>query len=77
MTEKTFVEVYVVIDSVGDYTVGVDRDSALETYAEDIGSTDALRVLKLTLKVTPPDQEELEPIDVPDNVGTTDRINVE
>jgi hypothetical protein len=56
------VEVWVCVDSCGDYAVGRDRDDAAEDYEADIGEASAaegLRYVRVTLKVALPAAVEL------------------
>ena len=61
-TYKT-VEVWVVIDSDGDYDVGPDRESADERYTEtiaDFGHAAGIRRVKVTVTVPLPTVIEVE-----------------
>lgn len=52
------VEVFVVVDSAGDYACGVSIDAARERYEEDVQSladAEGFRVVKCTLKVALPE----------------------
>jgi hypothetical protein len=70
MTEKIEIEVWVAIDADGEYDVGTDSDDAVGRYSDNVGGSGALRVVKLTLKISPPKPTEAE-IDVPDTAGET------
>ena len=45
------VELYVCVDSAGDYGIGRDEDAALADYDENIGGTNARRVIQVALSV--------------------------
>lgn len=56
------IEVWIVVDENGDYTVGADLDSAAERYGEDVGGDNGslgIRHVKVTLKVPLPKPIEL------------------
>lgn len=62
-------EVFLVIDSNGDYTVGETYDVAVDAFDQSIGGHQARRVLKLVVHATLP--EEIEPeivVHIPDRV---------
>lgn len=55
-TAKKEIEIYIVMDSDGDYEVGRDQDEAQESYADNISDsyTGPRRVTCLKLRMTPP-----------------------
>lgn len=55
VVETCEVEVYVVVDSAGDYGVGRDEDEACEDYDSDIGGTSCRRIVKVKLTVPLPE----------------------
>lgn len=57
--QYTTVEVWVCVDSDGDYRVGCDEDGAVTAYDEEVGGTDGRRMVKLTVKVPLPTVIEL------------------
>lgn len=64
-------EVFLVIDSGGDYAIGVDYETALEAYDNDIGGGAARRIVKLVVRATLPEEAEQLSVDVPATAGTT------
>lgn len=67
--------VVMVIDENGDYAVGRDRESAWDTYCEEIGFDDespaAIRWVDLTVKATPPKPVNAE-ITIPDDANAVE-----
>ena len=53
-TKFVDIEVWVVVDSDGDCRVGLDQDSAHESYTDDVGSTLATRQIKVMIRVPLP-----------------------
>jgi hypothetical protein len=70
MTDKHTVEVWLVIDSSGDYDTGPDRDSAIDAFDNNIGGGGARRIIKL-IKLTFPAEEDEAEVDVSDTAGET------
>jgi hypothetical protein len=64
---KISCEVFLAINEDGGYVVVKDESEALEKLAEDEGGYHA-RVVKLTIKITPPQMTEAE-VEVPDEAG--------
>ena len=60
-----------VIDSNGDYAVGVDYDEATQLFDDNIGGNGARRVIKLNVRASLPEEIEECAVDVPDDAGTT------
>jgi hypothetical protein len=57
--EMGSVEIWLVVDSAGDYATGASEDDALQAYADNIGSTLAMRAIKMTLAVALPTATEV------------------
>lgn len=60
-------EVFLVVDSGGDYAVGATYDEATAAFSYEIGRSGARRVLKVVVRCALPD--EIEPeivVEVPD-----------
>lgn len=55
------VEVWVLVDAVGDYSVGADEEAVAARYAEEVGANDSIakRIVKVTLTVPLPRAVEL------------------
>lgn len=66
-------EIWLVIDSDGDYAIGADRNDALDAFDDSYGSSGGpRRVIKITAMVTPPEAISAETeVDVPDEAGET------
>lgn len=54
------VEIWVVVDENGDYTIGQDQEEAANAYAENINGNGAQRQFCLKLNVPEPQPVELE-----------------
>lgn len=56
------IELYVVVDADGDYSVGVNRDSAFERYSEDVNSSPCrpMRAVRVLVSVPCPDEMTLK-----------------
>ena len=68
---KSF-EVFLVIDSDGDYEVGIDRDQAVENFEQNIGNPAGARVIMVSVKANPPAEvEDAGVVIVPDTAGAT------
>lgn len=59
MTEKTTLQICLIVNSDGDYAVGADFDAAADAYDSDIGGGAARRVIKLNVKLALPKEEEV------------------
>lgn len=62
MAQTIEVEVFVVVDSAGDYATGVDVDKAKEAYENDVQAlvdAEGFRVVKVVVKVPLPEVVEL------------------
>ena len=53
MTEKCNVEVWLLVDSCGDYAVGTSREDAAENYEEDVQSLSAAEGIRYVRLVRP------------------------
>lgn len=53
-------EIWVVLDENGDYSVGEDRDIAIERHEENVGGVDGARLFKLTLTASRPVPVEMD-----------------
>lgn len=73
--EKHLVEVFIAMNEDGGYIVTTDESEALSQLAEIEGGYHA-RVVKLTVRMAPPQMTEAE-IEVPDEAGETKQIEVE
>jgi hypothetical protein len=67
MTDKKTCEIFIAMNEDGDWIVETDESDALSKLAEDAGGYHA-RVVKLTVKMTPPKMTEAT-VDVPDEAG--------
>lgn len=54
MSERTPCEVFVCINSYGDFAIGTDADAAREAYDSEIGGDGVRRVYAITLHVPTP-----------------------
>lgn len=70
MTEKIECEFFLVVNHEGNFQVSENFDNAMD------GMGGALRVIRMTAKITPPTFEDVA-IDIPDTTGTTEQIEVE
>ena len=68
MTDKKEIEVWIVMDADGDYTVGTSESDACEAFDENLGGYGPRRVVKLIAHMTPPVVEETT-LDIPDTAG--------
>ncbi len=70
-TDLVTVEVWVKVNSDGDYAVGMDEDLCGESFESEIGGNGPARFVKVTLRVPRPAAVELQ-ADVAEepNVGT-------
>lgn len=60
-------EVFLVIDSNGDYSAGETYETAVDAFSENIGGHQARRVLKIVVRAALPDEVEPEiVVEVPD-----------
>lgn len=69
MTTKIDCELYVAMNEDGDWIVTSDESEALTKLTEDEGGYQC-RIVKITVKMTPPAMTEAT-VDVPDEAGTT------
>jgi hypothetical protein len=69
--EKTTVEIFIAMNEDGDFVVVKYESEALEQLASDCGHH--ARVVKLTVKMSPPQATEAT-VDVPDEAGETTEI---
>ena len=76
MTDKVTCEIFLVVDEGGDYAVAPDQGEAEEAYCEQISGSGPLRIVKITVKVTPPQVAETE-IDIPDEAGEIKQVKTE
>jgi len=70
--EKTTVEIFIAMNEDGDFVVVKEESEALEQLASDCGGYQA-RVVKLTVKMSPPQATEAT-VNVPDEAGETKEI---
>lgn len=75
MTDKVTCELWLAMNEDGDWVVTADDGEALTKLGEDCGGY-AARVIKLTVKMTPPAITEHE-VDVPDDAGETKEVETE
>jgi hypothetical protein len=75
MTDKVTCEIFIAMNEDGGWIVCTDDSEALSNLAESEGGYHA-RVVKLTVKMTPPAMTEAE-VDVPDEAGETKEIEAE
>lgn len=68
MTEFNTVDVFVVIDSNGDYAVGGNDDAALENFDNEVGGDRPRRIVKLNVTMRLPVVTEVS-VTVPDEAG--------
>lgn len=68
--QYTTVEVWVCVDSDGDYRVSCDEDGAVTAYNEDVGGTGGRRLVKVTVTVPLPTVIELAGEVTVDESGT-------
>lgn len=62
------IDVFIAMDSDGDYRTGVDMDEAIQDYVDNIGGNLPLRVVKLNVTMAKPDVTEVD-VKVPDAAG--------
>ncbi|MHB8953335.1 MAG: hypothetical protein ACYC4U_10235 [Pirellulaceae bacterium] len=60
MTERTKLEVWIVLDENGDYTTGTTKDDAVERYGDCIGISGPLAVYGLSVDVPIPEPRTAE-----------------
>jgi hypothetical protein len=72
MTNKTEIEIFIAMNEDGDFVAVKEESEALELLASDCGGYHA-RVVKLTVKMAPPQATEAT-VDVPDEAGETTAI---
>lgn len=70
MSDKHEIEVWIVMDSDGDYAVGADRDNAIENFENEIGNPAGARIVCLRTKMAAPEESEID-VEVPDTAGST------
>jgi hypothetical protein len=70
--EKTTVEIFIAMNEDGDFVVVKEESEALEQLASDCGGWH-VRVVKITVKMSPPQATEAT-VDVPDEAGETTAI---
>ena len=75
MTTKETCEIFIAMNEDGDWIVETEESQALSKLAEDCGGYQA-RVIKVTVKMSPPVMTEAE-IEVPDEAGQTQQIETE
>jgi hypothetical protein len=68
MADVKEVEIFIAMDSDGDWETGSDQETAVSNYNDSIGGCGPLRVVKLTAKMRPPVITETE-VTVPDEAG--------
>lgn len=68
MVQRTTIEVWVTVDSGGQWAVDNDRDAALDAHIENNGIDGSLVIHKLTLSVPLP-QDQVATITLPDDAA--------
>lgn len=74
MTEPVECEIWIAMNEEGGWIVCKDESDALQMLNEDEGGWHA-RVVKLTVKMTPPQAQEIT-VTVPDTAGETATVEV-
>jgi hypothetical protein len=69
MTTKTL-ELWIAVDSDGDYAFAPEEDSAVNAYQEEVGGLVCLRTVKVNVTLTLPVPIEVN-VTVPDEAGQT------
>jgi hypothetical protein len=75
MTDKVTCEIWMAMNEDGGWAVSTDESEALQKLGEDEGGF-AARVIKLSVKMTPPAIADHE-VNVPDEAGATKQIETE
>jgi hypothetical protein len=75
MPDKISCEIFIACNEDDDWIVTHDESEALEKLAENAGGYQA-RVVKLTVKMTPPVMTETA-VDIPDEAGSTQAIEAQ
>lgn len=75
MSDNDIKEVWLAINEDGDYGIGIDSDSAKENLEENY-NYEAIRLIKLNVKVRAPKPTTEVMVDVPDDAGTTEKVEV-
>jgi hypothetical protein len=68
MTELKTAELFIAMDSDGDWSSGSDENEAVDNYNTNIGGNLALRVVKITVTMRPPEITEAS-VTVPNEAG--------
>lgn len=69
MTEKKEIEIFIVMDSDGDYAASADPDGAVEAFAAAIGGHAVRRMVKIKVCMSPPAIEDGPTMEIPDAAG--------
>jgi hypothetical protein len=68
MTDLKTAELWIAMDSDGDYETGCDEETAITNYNDNIGGCLPLRVVKINVAMRPPKVTEAS-VTVPDEAG--------
>lgn len=72
MPDKQTIEIYIAMNEDGGYVAATDESEALEMLEGGYRA----RVVKLKVKMAPPEVNEAE-IDIPDEAGKTEEVEIE
>ena len=75
MPDKVEAEIFIAMNEDGNYVVSADDNEVLELFDSDVGGI-CRKVVKLTVKITPPEVEEVS-VDIPDTAGETTQVEAE
>lgn len=70
MPERKEIELFVILDSNGDYGVGADLETAETDFNENIGGEQARRIIRVVLHATVPEEMETTHVEAPDSAET-------
>lgn len=70
MPERKEIEIYVILDSNGDYAMGVDLDTAYDAYNNEIGGHSSKRTIRVVLYATTPAEIETVMVEAPELIET-------
>jgi hypothetical protein len=70
MPTKKTCEIWLIVDGGGNYEVGADLSAAEDLFYDNVGGSGPRRVVKISVKITPPQIEEAD-VDVADTAGET------
>jgi hypothetical protein len=76
MADKVKCELFLAMNEDGGWIVTTDESEALSNLGDSEGGYHA-RVVKLTVKMTPPALTETAEVDVPDEVGQSQELEAE